>query len=72
MLMVETLCINAKEAILDLEKKRCSFFKTEDGKLAQRAYGGQTVNFMHALLIALVIPKIKQDRQFYRLSINKL
>lgn len=43
--VVETLCINAKEAILDLEKRGVVFSRQEDGKLAQRAYGGQTVNF---------------------------
>ncbi len=42
---VEILCHGAKAAILDLEKKGVVFSRNEDGKIAQRAYGGQTINF---------------------------
>ena len=42
---VEILCSKAKEAILDLEKRGVVFSRDVCGKLAQRAYGGQTVNF---------------------------
>jgi succinate dehydrogenase / fumarate reductase flavoprotein subunit len=42
---VEALCINAQEAILDLEKRGVVFSRQQDGKLAQRAYGGQTLNY---------------------------
>lgn len=42
---VEILCSKAKEAILDLEKRGVVFSRDNAGNLAQRAYGGQTVNF---------------------------
>lgn len=42
---VEILCKNAKEAIIDLEKMGVVFSRDAKGKLAQRAYGGQTTHF---------------------------
>ena len=43
--MVEILCKNAKQAVLDLEKKGVVFSRNESGQIAQRAYGGQSTNF---------------------------
>ncbi len=42
---VEILCRNAKDAILDLERMGVVFSRDDSGKIAQRAYGGQTANF---------------------------
>ncbi len=42
---VEILCKKASEAILDLEKMGVVFSRDNAGKIAQRAYGGQTENF---------------------------
>jgi succinate dehydrogenase / fumarate reductase flavoprotein subunit len=42
---VEILCLQAKSAILDLEKMGVVFSRDAFGKLAQRAYGAQTTNF---------------------------
>ncbi len=42
---VELLCKNAKEAIIDLERMGVVFSRDENGKIAQRAYGGQTISF---------------------------
>ena len=42
---VEILCKKASEAILDLEKMGVIFSRDNTGKIAQRAYGGQTENF---------------------------
>lgn len=43
--MVEILCKNAKRAVLDLEKMGVVFSRDASGKIAQRAYGGQSTNF---------------------------
>lgn len=42
---VEILCKNANQAIINLEKYGVVFSRDRDGKIAQRAYGGQTINF---------------------------
>ena len=42
---VEVLCQQAKSAIIDLEKMGVVFSRQSEGKIAQRAYGGQTTNF---------------------------
>jgi len=42
---VELLCREAQTAILDLEKMGLVFSRGENGKISQRAYGGQTTNF---------------------------
>lgn len=42
---VEILCKNAKQAIIDLENMGVVFSRDHKGKLAQRAYGGQTKSF---------------------------
>ncbi|MBL6665005.1 MAG: FAD-dependent oxidoreductase, partial [Rickettsiales bacterium] len=43
--VVEILCKNASRAVLDLEKIGVVFSRDESGKIAQRAYGGQTTDF---------------------------
>jgi len=42
---VEILCRLANEAIIELEKFGVVFSRDENGKIAQRAYGGQTLNY---------------------------
>lgn len=42
---VEILCRKANEAILFLEQNGMVFSRDSSGKIAQRAYGGQTTNF---------------------------
>ncbi len=42
---VEILCSKAQEAIIELEKMGVVFSRDEKGRIAQRAYGGQTTNF---------------------------
>lgn len=42
---VNILCQNAKKAILDLEKYGVVFSRDNHGKISQRAYGGQTLNY---------------------------
>lgn len=42
---VEILCREAEKSILDLEKMGVVFSRAENGKISQRAYGGQTTNF---------------------------
>jgi succinate dehydrogenase / fumarate reductase flavoprotein subunit len=42
---VEILCRGAQRAITDLEKMGMVFSRDNSGKIAQRAYGGQTINF---------------------------
>ncbi len=42
---VDILCKNANAAIIELEKMGVVFSRDAQGQIAQRAYGGQTVNF---------------------------
>ncbi len=42
---VEILCKNAASVIKDLEKMGVVFSRDDEGKIAQRAYGGQTTDF---------------------------
>jgi len=42
---VEVLCKNANQAVLNLEKLGVAFNKTDEGKIYQRQYGGQTLDF---------------------------
>ncbi len=42
---IEVLCKDAPEAVLELEHFGLPFSRTEDGKIAQRPFGGHTRNF---------------------------
>ncbi len=42
---VDLLCQNAASAIIELEKMGVVFSRDSNGKIAQRAYGGQTIDF---------------------------
>lgn len=42
---VELLCKEAESAVVELEKMGAVFSRGENGKIAQRAYGGQTTDF---------------------------
>ncbi len=42
---VDLLCKNAADAIIELEKMGVVFSRTTDGLIAQRAYGGQTLDY---------------------------
>jgi len=43
--VVDILCQNANQAILELEKYGVVFSRNSDGAISQRAYGGQTTDF---------------------------
>lgn len=78
---VEILCSKAKEAILDLENRGVVFSRNIDGTLAQRAYGGQSLNFGeggvayracyskdktgHTILHTLYQQALKNDVEFF-------
>jgi succinate dehydrogenase / fumarate reductase flavoprotein subunit len=42
---VEILCREAENSVIELEKMGMVFSRQKDGKISQRAYGGQTTNF---------------------------
>ena len=42
---VELLCKKAEEAVVDLEKMGVVFSRDQNGKISQRAYGAQTLDF---------------------------
>ena len=42
---IEYMCRAAPEAVLELEHAGVPFSRTEDGRIYQRAFGGQSVNF---------------------------
>ncbi|MBU6339629.1 MAG: FAD-binding protein [Rickettsiales bacterium] len=78
---VELLCSNANSAIRDLEKIGVVFSRDEKGKIAQRAYGGQTTDFGqgelayracyskdktgHTILYSLYEQALKEDVKFF-------
>jgi succinate dehydrogenase / fumarate reductase flavoprotein subunit len=78
---VEILCSKASSAILDLEKRGMVFSRGGDGKLNQRAYGGQSSNFGegkiahracyskdrtgHSILHTLYEQALKNDVKFF-------
>ncbi len=78
---VEILCREAKSAILDLEKMGVVFSRNDEGKISQRAYGGQTSNFGqgevayracyskdktgHTILHSLYEQALKNDVKFF-------
>lgn len=42
---IHYMCREAPKAILELEAGGLPFSRTEDGKIYQRAFGGQTLNY---------------------------
>lgn len=42
---IEYMCKNAPETVYELEHMGLPFSRTEDGKIYQRAFGGQTLNY---------------------------
>jgi succinate dehydrogenase / fumarate reductase, flavoprotein subunit len=77
---VEYMCKEAPQAIIELEHMGMPFSRMDDGKIYQRAFGGQTVNFGegvahrtcaaadrtgHALLHTLYQQNIKAKTNFF-------
>ncbi|MFB6355705.1 MAG: succinate dehydrogenase flavoprotein subunit [bacterium] len=77
---IELMCRKAPEAIIELEHMGVPFSRTEDGKIAQRRFGGHTKNFGeepvrrscyaadrtgHMVLHTLFDQCIKEDVHFY-------
>ncbi len=77
---IEFMCKKAPEAMYDLEHMGMPFSRLENGKIYQRAFGGQTINYGqeiaqrtcavadrtgHALLHTLFQNNIKCKTQFY-------
>ena len=42
---IQYMCKNAPESVIELENLGMPFSRTEDGKIYQRAFGGQSLNF---------------------------
>ena len=42
---IQYMCREAPEAVIELENYGLPFSRTEDGKIYQRAFGGQSLNF---------------------------
>ena len=42
---IQYMCKNAPESVIELENMGMPFSRTEDGKIYQRAFGGQSLNF---------------------------
>ncbi len=78
---VEILCREAESAIIELERFGVVFSRDQNGKIAQRAYGGQTSNFGqgdvayracyskdktgHTILYSLYQQALKNDVKFF-------
>lgn len=42
---IQYMCREAPKAVIELENYGLPFSRTEDGKIYQRAFGGQSLNF---------------------------
>ena len=42
---IQYMCKNAPESVIELEKMGMPFSRTDDGKIYQRAFGGQSLNY---------------------------
>ncbi|PKI47424.1 hypothetical protein CRG98_032184 [Punica granatum] len=78
---IQYMCREAPEAVIELENYGLPFSRTEDGKIYQRAFGGQSLNFGkggqayrcacaadrtgHALLHTLYGQAMKHNTQFF-------
>ncbi len=77
---IEYMCRNAAEAVIELEHYGVPFSRTPDGKIYQRAFGGQSVEFGagpvhrtcaaadrtgHAILHTLYQQSLKHDAVFF-------
>lgn len=47
---IQYMCREAPKAVIELENYGLPFSRTEDGKIYQRAFGGQSLNFGKGLL----------------------
>lgn len=45
------MCREAPKAVIELENYGLPFSRTEDGKIYQRAFGGQSLNFGKGMVI---------------------
>ena len=48
---IQYMCREAPKAVIELENYGLPFSRTEDGKIYQRAFGGQSLNFGKGLWI---------------------
>lgn len=78
---IQYMCREAPKAVIELENYGLPFSRTEDGKIYQRAFGGQSLNFGkggqasrcacaadrtgHAMLHTLYGQSMKHDVQFF-------
>ncbi|KAI3451709.1 hypothetical protein Pfo_008374 [Paulownia fortunei] len=75
---IQYMCREAPKAVIELENYGLPFLQTEDGKIYQRAFGGQSLNFGkayrcscaadrtgHALLHTLYGQAMKHNTQFF-------
>ncbi|CAA6657596.1 unnamed protein product [Spirodela intermedia] len=75
---IQYMCREAPKAVIELENYGLPFSRTEDGKIYQRAFGGQSLNFGkayrcacaadrtgHALLHTLYGQAMKHNTQFF-------
>lgn len=78
---IQYMCREAPQAVIELENYGLPFSRTEDGKIYQRAFGGQSLDYGkggqalrtacaadrtgHAMLHSLYGQAMKNDVQFY-------
>lgn len=50
---IQYMCREAPKAVIELENYGLPFSRTEDGKIYQRAFGGQSLNFGKGMYLKL-------------------
>ena len=59
---IQYMCKNAPESVIELENMGMPFSRTEDGKIYQRAFGGQSLDFgkvvKHIVVLLLLIERV--------------
>ncbi|CAJ0824227.1 7437_t:CDS:10 [Entrophospora sp. SA101] len=62
---IHYMCREAPRTVIELEHYGVPFSRTEDGKIYQRAFGGQTDRTGHALLHTLYGQSLKHNTNFF-------
>jgi hypothetical protein len=52
---IQYMCREAPKAVIELENYGLPFSRTEDGKIYQRAFGGQSLDFGKGNLSSIII-----------------
>jgi hypothetical protein len=52
------MCREAPKAVIELENYGLPFSRTEDGKIYQRAFGGQSLDFGKGILSSIIILRL--------------